>query len=135
VAIFDPAIFDGQVSKLFDTPAATTTGGGGRFYRHYSRHYPYEEKRKKLTKKDEKELKRLLINVAEEEKRAKQKLEAKVRELHEEMKLITDIQEIISEVEKYFIRQKNLDKITSEELIKRMEIIQEEETIMLLLAL
>jgi len=132
VAIFDPAIFDGQVSKLFDTPAVTTgtgAGGTGKTY-HY---IPYPEEKKKLTKKDKKELKRLLINVAEEEKKAKQRFEAKVAKLQADIGILTNLREIISEVEQHFINKKQLNQITTPELIERLDIIHEEEEIVMLL--
>jgi len=133
VAIFDPAIFDGQVSKLFDTPAVTGTvgtgaGGTGKSYRYI----PFTEE-KKLTKRQENSLKKLLIAAAEEEKQAKQKFEARVAKLQAEIGVLTGLREIVAEVEQYFINQKQLDQITTPELIQRLDIIHEEEEIVMLL--
>lgn len=103
--------------------------GGGHFIA-----YPEPEKKKReFTKKDENELKRLLLRVAEDEKRAQEKLEQKARSLRDVENAAEGIQSAIRAAEVSIRQQARQKKISWEEAQKRIQEIDEEEDLLLIL--
>lgn len=114
------------------TPAPTPApgGGGGRFFT------PWEPKKRKFTKKDEKELKKLLLQVVEEEQdpEAELALQRKATELAQVAGALSGIKQAVTEAEKAVLAQARAHEITRVEAKRRIEEIEEEEDLILLLA-
>ena len=112
-------------------PAPVSTGsGGGRYVRHFTE-YP----RRKFTKKDERELKRLLLEVVEEEsKQAEVDLNKKARELAEVSDAAAGIRRAVQQVESIIKSEARAHEISAREAKRRIEELEEEEELLLLIA-
>lgn len=111
-------------------PAPSTPSGGGRYVRHFTeRHY------RKFTKKDERELKRLLQKVVEEEsKQAEVDLNKKARELAEVANAAEGIKRAVEQVESIIKADLRAHEISLPEAKRRLEELEEEEDLLLLIA-
>ena len=111
-------------------PTPAPSGGGGRFFT------PWEPKKRKFTKKDEKELKKLLLQVVEEEQdpEAELALQRKAVELAEVSGAISGIKQAVTAAEQAVLAQARAHEITRVEAKRRIEELEEEEDLILLLA-
>lgn len=111
------------------TPAAPKTGGGGGRFIHFAEPY------RKFTKKDEKELKRLLLKVVEQESlEAKVDLQKKARELAEVSNAASGIKRAVDQVEAIVKADARANRIHWVEAKRRLEELEEEEDLILLIA-
>lgn len=112
-------------------PAAVSSGsGGGRYVRHFTER-PY----RKFTKKDERELKQLLQKVVEEEsKQAEVDLNKKARELAEVANAAAGIKRAVEQVESIIKSDLRAHEISLPEAKRRIQELEEEEELLLLIA-
>lgn len=117
----------GQVTP---TPEEPNRGGtGGRGYR-----YIGEFPKRKFTKKDETELKNLLLKVVEDEKNAQERLERKAESLSEVVNAAEGIKRAVDAAQKVVRQQALSQKLEWDEAKRRIQEIEEEEELLLLLA-
>lgn len=111
-------------------PEVSHVGGSGRIL-------PAEwpKKKRKFTDKDEKELKKLLRKVVEDEKNAQQKLEKKAESLRNVVNAAEGIRNAVDDVQRLVRKQALAHRISWEEAQRRIEELEEEEDILLMLAL
>lgn len=109
-------------------PTPTTGGGGGRFV-HFAEPY------RKFTRKDEKELKQLLLEVVEKESlEAKVDLQKKARELAEVSNAAAGIRRAVEQVESIVKADARANRIHWIEARRRLDELEEEEDLILLIA-
>lgn len=111
-------------------PVVSGGMGGGRYVRHFTER-PY----RKFTKKDERELKQLLIKVVEEEsKQAEVDLNKKARELAEVANAAEGIKRAVEQVESIIKADLRAHEISLPEARRRLDELEEEEDLLLLIA-
>ena len=107
---------------------ATPTTGGGRFV-HFAEPY------RKFTRNDERELKRLLLKVVEQESlAAKVDLQKKARELAEVSNAAAGIKRAVDQVAAIVKADARADRIHWIEARRRLDELEEEEDLILLIA-
>lgn len=106
-------------------PTPTHPGGGHRYL-------AYDYPRRKFTKKDEKELKKLLLQVVEKESSSAQK---RAEELASLENAATGIRNAVDEAQKVVRKQALAQKIEWEEAQRRIKELEEEEDLLLILAM
>lgn len=118
----------GQVAPAPEEPNRGGTGGRG------YRYLPGEFPKRKFTKKDETELKNLLLKVVEDEKNAQERLERKAESLSEVVNAAEGIRRAIDAAQKVVRQQALSQKLEWDEAKRRIKEIEEEEEVLLLLA-
>lgn len=115
---------DGTAAPV--TPEVPRPQGGGH------RYLPPEYPKRKFTKKDEKELKKLLLEVVEEDNYSAQK---RAEELASLENAATGIRNAVDQAQKVIRKQALSQKLEWEEAQRRIKELEEEEDLLLILAM
>lgn len=107
-------------------PSTPTTQGGGRFLPAY---YP---KKRKFNRKDEKELKKLLLSAVDDEKNAQRKLEKKADELKRVANAAEGIRNAVDEAQKVIRQQAKSNEIKWAEAQRKIKELEDEEDMLLI---